>query len=126
MQSAADVDWAAIIDSFKLEALTRQLARHCAWIGESEGTVRLVVEYGARHLLNDERRSQIERALQKRVAIEVAADGAVVDSPTQQDRDRAVHKQQAAEAAFDSDPTVQDFRRQFGATVRSGSVHPLD
>ena len=124
--ASGDEGWAAMIETMKLDALTRQLARHCAWGGETESGVRLVVEFGARHLLNDERKGQIEKALQKRVIVEVAADGAFVASPTQQERERAVHRQHAAEAAFESDPTVQDLQRQFGATVRSGSVHPLE
>jgi DNA polymerase-3 subunit gamma/tau len=121
---ASSGDWAQRIETLKFDALTRQLARHCAWLGETDGTVRLQLEYGTRHLLNDERRVLIERALQQRVTIEVAPEGSVVDSPTQQDRARAARRQQEAESAFQADPTVQDFQRVFGATVRQGSVRP--
>jgi hypothetical protein len=58
--------------------------------------------------------------------VEIAADGERVDSPTQRDRDRAIERQREAEASFDVDPTVQDFRRVLGATVRPGSVQPLN
>jgi DNA polymerase-3 subunit gamma/tau len=116
--------WSQRIESLNFDALVRQLARHCAWVGERDGAVQLQLEYATRHLLNEDRRAAIERALKLRVSIEVAAEGAVIDSPTQQDRLRAEQRQQAAETTFENDPTVQDFRRMFGATVRPGSVQP--
>jgi DNA polymerase-3 subunit gamma/tau len=131
--SAGDDGWNARIEAIELDPLTRQLARHCAWLGQDNGTLRLRLEYGTRHLLTEERRTILERKLAThlgtaplKLAVEVAADGERVDSPTQHDRERAVVRQREAEAAFDADPTVQDFRRVLGATVRPGSVQPLN
>jgi DNA polymerase-3 subunit gamma/tau len=132
MPLPGDDGWSARIEALGLDQLTRQLLRHSAWLQMAEDTVQLQLEYGARHLLTDERRGLVERALTAhlrtplRLQVEIAADSETVDSPAQRDRDRAIQRQQAAEAAFDADPTVQDLRRLFAATVRPGSVQPLN
>jgi DNA polymerase-3 subunit gamma/tau len=132
LPAADDGDWGARIEAMQLDQLTRQLARHCAWLGMSDGAVRLLLEHGARHLLTDERRGVVERALSAhlrtpvRLTVEVAAENQLIPSVTQRDRDRAVQLQRDAETAFESDVTVQDFKRVFGATVRPGSVQPLN
>jgi len=129
---AASDGWNERIEAMNLDPLTRQLARHCAWLGQESGLLRLRIEYGTRHLVTDDRRNVLERALAAnlgmplKLAVEIAADGEQIDSPTQRDRERAIERQHEAEAAFDADPTVQDFRRVLGATVRPGSVHPLN
>jgi DNA polymerase-3 subunit gamma/tau len=130
--AAGDDGWNARIEAIELDPLTRQLARHCAWLGQDDGVLRLRLEYGTRHLLTEERRTILERKLAThlgaalKLSVEIAADGERVDSPIQRDRERAVERQREAEAAFDADPTVQDFRRVLGATVRPGSVQPLN
>ncbi|MGH8444107.1 MAG: DNA polymerase III subunit gamma/tau C-terminal domain-containing protein, partial [Solimonas sp.] len=84
----------------------------------------------ARHLLNDERRAAIERALSVqlgapvRVLIDVAIDE--VHSPAQLALQRDALRQQEAEGAIFNDPVVRAFREQFGATIKPGSIHPLD
>lgn len=125
-ESAAAAAWALRIDGLNVDALTRQFLRHCAFLGEEAGVARLQLEYGVRHLLSDDRRSIVERALAARIGVEIAAEQAVIDSPVQLDRWRAAARQQVALQAFDRDPVVQEFRRLFGASVRSGSVQPSE
>ena len=111
--------------------MTRQLARHCAWLGETAEEVRLSLESRAKHLLNDERRVQIQRALSAqaggeiRLHIEIGATTAAL-SPAATEEKRIVDRQHAAEAAIEGDPEVRAFKEAFGATVRPGSVQPLD
>jgi DNA polymerase-3 subunit gamma/tau len=129
--AVSDDPWAQRIETLGLDGMTRQLARHCAWLGESDGNARLALETRAKHLLTDERRAAIQRALNAQsggelgLVIEV---GGVTDalSPAAAEEKRVIDRQRAAEAAIESDPQVRAFKEAFGATVRAGSVQPID
>ena len=127
----AGASWAQRIEALGLEGMTRQLALFCAWLGESAGEVRLALEPRAKHLLTEERRAAIERALgaqagqELRLKIDVAAAPDAI-SPAAAEEKRVIERQRAAEAAIDGDPEVRAFKEAFGATVRPGSVQPVD
>jgi DNA polymerase-3 subunit gamma/tau len=129
--AVSDDPWTQRIEGLKLDGMTRQLARHCAWLGETAEEVRLSLEPRAKHLLNDERRAQIQRALSAqaggeiRLHIEIGASGDAL-SPASAEEKRIVDRQRAAEAAIDGDPEVRAFKEAFGATVRPGSIQPVD
>ncbi len=128
---APDASWPERVEAMNLEGLTRQLARHCAW-GERQGNqVRLDLDAKARHLLHEDRRAALEAALSHQlgvsvhVTIEVAAE-ATIESPATLEQQAEIDRQQAAEQGMLTDPVVRAFRDQFGATVRAGSIHPLN
>jgi DNA polymerase-3 subunit gamma/tau len=126
-----DTEWTQRIEALGLDGMTRQLARHCAWIGEADGAVSLGLDARAKHLLTEERRAAIQRALTAqygrdvKVEVKVGGDGGAL-SPASAEERRLIERQHAAEAAIDADPTVQLFKDSFGATVRPGSVQPVD
>ncbi|MFA5940302.1 MAG: DNA polymerase III subunit gamma/tau [Sinimarinibacterium sp.] len=128
----ADAPWALRVDALRVEGFTRQLARHCAWIGRDGATLRLGLDGKARHLLLEERRAALEAALSEqlgeavRLRIELAEEAAPLDSPAQLAQQREIERQRAAEEAILADPVVRAFRDQFGAQIRAGSIHPLD
>lgn len=123
-------DWPERIPALGLDELSRQLARHCAWLGVEAGTAKLCVEYGVRHLVTEDRRQLLLQALSRQnaeihaIAFDVAAPDGVIDSPIQRERDAAIKLQRDAEQAFAADPVVRELMRQFNATIRSGSVRP--
>ncbi len=129
----ADVDsgWTQRIDALALDGMTRQFARHCVCLDSGDGVVRLAVDAPAKHLLSEERRSAIERALSAqsgapvKLVVEIGNGGDRL-SPAAADARRVVDRQHAAEAAIESDPNVRSFREAFGATVRPGSVKPIE
>jgi DNA polymerase-3 subunit gamma/tau len=127
----SDDPWAQRIEAIGLDGMTRQLARHCAWVGESAGAVRLALEVRTKHLLTDERRAAIQRALSAQagseinVSIEVGAEANAL-SPAAAEEKRLIERQHAAEAAIEGDPEVRAFKEAFGAVVRPGSVQPVD
>ena len=127
----ADAPWDARVDAMTLEGLPKQLARNCAWAGRDGDTVRLSLDPRAKHLLHDERRTAIERALSAqlgatiRLTIELAMEEALA-SPAQLDQQRVSDRQRAAEAAIAADPAVRAFKDMFGASVKPGSVRSLD
>jgi DNA polymerase-3 subunit gamma/tau len=123
-------DWAQQIDTMRLDGFSRQLARHCAWLGVAGDTVRLGLEPRAKHLLLEERRAAIERALAGasgrplKLTIEAGAAEGVLH-PVAADARRQTERQNAAVAAIEADPTVRQFKDSFGAVVRPGSVQPV-
>jgi DNA polymerase-3 subunit gamma/tau len=127
----ADAAWDTRVDAMTLEGLPKQLARNCAWGGRDGNVVRLSLDVRAKHLLQDERRAAIERALSTQLGeplkliIELAAEAAL-ESPAQLDQQRASERQRAAEIAIEADPAVRAFKDMFGASVKPGSVRPLD
>lgn len=128
---SGDLDWNARIEVLGLDGMTRQFARHCAWLGLADGVAHLALEARVKHLLTEERRSAVERALSEQIGaplkliVELSAGGDRL-TPAAADEQRIVDKQRAAEVAIDADPTVRSFREAFGATVRPGSVHPIE
>ncbi|SFF33632.1 DNA polymerase-3 subunit gamma/tau [Fontimonas thermophila] len=127
-----DASWPERVEAMALEGLTRQLARHCAWLGRDGTLVRLGLDPKARHLLVEGRRAALEAALAVqlgmpiRLQIDIAEAEAAVESPAQLAQRRERERQQEAEAAILADPVVRALREQFGAQVRAGSIHPLD
>jgi len=131
-RSTAPADpWAQRIEALGLDGMTRQLALFCVWLGQAEGTVRLALEARAKHLLTDERRAAIQRALSAQAGTELSLSievGVAPDalSPAAVEEKRVIERQRAAEAAIEADPQVRAFKESFGATVRPGSVQPVD
>ena len=128
---ASDDPWTRRIEDLKLDGMTRQLARHCAWLGETAEEIRLSLEARAKHLLTEERRMQIQRALSAQAGGEIRLHieiGAAIEalSPAAAEEKRIIDRQHAAEAAIEGDPEVRAFKEAFGAIVRPGSVQPLD
>jgi DNA polymerase-3 subunit gamma/tau len=129
---AADAPWDQQVEALGLDGMARQLARHCAWIADHGETVRLSLEARAKHLLTEERRAVIERALRARrgdevrVVVEIGAASGDQLSPAGAEERRVIDRQRGAEAAIEADPVVRTFREAFGATVRPGSVQPIE
>ena len=126
----ADADWAERVVALGLDGFAKQLARHCAWAGRQGAVVRLTLDPKMKHLLQDDRRATIEQALGQqlgepvRVQIELAQAAAV--TPARLDEQREVERLRAAESAIEADPTVRALKEKLGATVRAGSVQPVD
>ena len=131
VEIAADAPWDLRVDAMTLDGLPKQLARNCAWAAREGDVVRLSLDPRAKHLLQDERRAAIERALSLQLGqtiqltIELVMDAAPA-SPAQLDQQRASDRQLAAEAAIESDPAIRAFKEMFGASVKPGSIRPLD
>ena len=128
---AADTPWSERVEAMTLDVFSKQLARNSAWLGREGQTVRLALDAKAKHLLQDERRLNVERALSAQldesvqVIFEVTADAAVA-SPAQLDQQRADDRQKAAQSAIENDPAVRAFKDVFGATLKPGSVQPRE
>ena len=127
---AGDARWPERVVALGLDGFPKQLARHCEWLGREGNVVNLALDPRMKHLLQDDRRAAIEQALAKqlneavRVQIEVGAAGGL--TPARLDEQRETDRQRAAESAIEADPTVRALKEKLGATVRAGSVQPVN
>ncbi len=122
--------WHRLVDELGLDGMVRQLARHCAWLSREGETLRFALDPRARHLLTEERRLAVQAALIGKLGplnldIGVAASPDVLH-PAAADEQRLIDRQRDAEKAIEQDPVVASFRTLFGATVRAGSIQPID
>jgi DNA polymerase-3 subunit gamma/tau len=125
-----DAPWEQQVEALGLEGMTRELARHSALAEEKPGAIRLALDSKARHLLNEDRRAAVERALVRlrghalRLLIEIGSATEAM-SPVAVREQKLVDRQRDAEAAIANDPVVRSFKEAFGATVRPGSITPI-
>ncbi|SEQ69744.1 DNA polymerase-3 subunit gamma/tau [Solimonas aquatica] len=128
LQSAED--WLTAIDNLGLESFARQLARNCAWTARVGAQLHLSLDARARHLLTPERRQQLTRTLCERLGedvelvVEIASEAVL--TPAQQAQQAEQLRREDAQTAMENDPVVRAFREQFGASIKPGSIHPLD
>jgi DNA polymerase III subunit gamma/tau len=132
-------DWDAIVNSLALQGPVRQLAAHCLLAGRTPGVVRLRLDADGESF----RRPQLEQKLSAALAdyfgepirLEFLAVAAVAAAPAAGESDvtparrealAAEQRQRAAEQAIESDPAVRAMREVFGATIKPGSVKPLN
>jgi DNA polymerase-3 subunit gamma/tau len=127
---AGDATWPERMAALGLDGFAKQLARHCAWIARDGAVVRLALDPKVKHLLQEDRRAAIEQALSRqlgealRVQIELAQ--APAATPARLDEQREADRLRAAESAIETDPMVRALKEKLGATVRAGSVQPVD
>ena len=124
-------DWLQRVETLGLDGMTKQLARYCAWLGADEDTVRLSLDPKVRHLLTEDRRTALQRAVSAQsgrpivLGIEVGVASEQL-SPAAAAEQRRIERQRDAEAAIENDPTVMALKETFGATIRPNSIRPID
>lgn len=119
-----------MVDTLGLDGMTRQFARHCAWLSQEAGMLRFALDPRAKHLQTEERRAAVEAALVARLgALTLVVEPVAVPGqlhPAALDEQKLVDRQRDAEKAIEQDPAVTSFRTLFGATVRAGSIQPTE
>ena len=123
-------DWAALIDAMGLQGPTRQLASHCVWVGRSGDLVRLRLDAGNTHFRRRQMEDKLVAALSQHfgqpMRVEIDEAEATIMTPARHQALAADDRQRAAEQAIEGDPAVRAMRETFGATVKPGSVKPLN
>ncbi|MBA4286250.1 MAG: DNA polymerase III subunit gamma/tau [Xanthomonadaceae bacterium] len=122
--------WHALVDTLGLDGMTRQFARHCAWLSHEAGVLRFALDPRARHLQTEERRAAVEAALAAKLGpLRLDVEPFAVPGelhPAALDEQKLIDRQREAEKAIEHDPVVIGFRTLFGATVRAGSIQPIE
>lgn len=121
--------WSAVIGELGVDGAARQLAMHCALIGQSAGEMRLGIKPADSHLLTEQQKTRLVAALRRRfgdgirISIEITEAQADI-TPAGVDAQRENEAMMRARAAIESDPNVRELASVFGAQVLPDSVRP--
>jgi DNA polymerase III subunit gamma/tau len=126
----AAAGWEEMVESMGLSGATRQLARHCSYLGREAGVVRLVIDPAHDILATSAQQERLREAISAhfgtpvRLQLDFARPAA--DTPAERDRRAAAERQREAEGAIQADPLVREMQNIFGATVDHESIRPAD
>jgi DNA polymerase III subunit gamma/tau len=123
-------DWEAMIDRMDLAGATRQLARHCGYLGRDGGLVKLrldpVHEVLATSAQQERLRAALELLFGEPVRLQIDWGRPPAETPAERERRAAEERQQQAEVAIDQDPVVRELQQVFDAKVDRDSIRPAD
>jgi DNA polymerase-3 subunit gamma/tau len=130
--AAGGSDWGALVATLGLQGSARQLAQHCVFVERKAGVVRLRLDPAGESLRRGPIEQRVAEALSQHygeaIRLEIVA-AEVPDeilTPARRDALATADRQRAAEQSIDSDPAVRAMREVFGATVKPGSIKPLN
>ena len=111
-----------------LVGLVKELAGHCALKSHTNEKVELSLSPNQEHLLNENQKARLEKAIKTRfgenvklsIEIEDPTNETPAEAKVREDRDR----QKAAEQSVQNDPNVQSLIDTFNATVDKDSIRP--
>jgi DNA polymerase-3 subunit gamma/tau len=119
-----------MIDAMGLQGPTRQLAAHCVWVGQAGDLVKLRIDSENMHFRRKQMEEKLVAALSQHlghaVRLEIAEGEPTILTPAKHQAIAADDRQRAAEQAIEADPAVLAMREVFGATVKPGSVKPVN
>jgi len=130
--ATAASDWDALVATLGLQGTARHFAANCVLLERKAGLVRLRLDPAGDSFRRPQIESRLAEALSQhygetiRLEITQAATPGEIFTPARRDALAAEDRQRAAEQSIDSDPAVRAMREVFGATVRPGSVKPLN
>ncbi len=129
-QTVAQPEWLNIILQLKLTAMVKELAMHSVLRSNEEKTVQLVLDASCKNLLTDERRANLESALQthlgRTVKLSIELGNVQQDTPASYLQRQQQARQAAAQSAIQNDGNVQKLIETFGAQVRTDTIQPVD
>jgi len=129
---AAESDWHALVAALGLQGTAKHFAANCVMLERKGGLVRLRLDPAGDSFRRPQIESRLAEALSQhygetiRLEITQAEAPGDIFTPARRDAAAAEDRQRAAEQSIDSDPAVRAMREVFGATVRPGSVKPLN
>jgi len=122
--------WLELIARAQLSGPSRQLAAHAAFVSHREGVLRLALDPGFEYLRSERSLGELAQALQPSLGqaptIVVEAGQAPVETLHERTHRQKNERQDAAEAAFLADPSVQRLIQQHGARVVPDSIRPYE
>ncbi len=129
---AAESDWDALVAALGLQGTAKHFAANCVMLERKPGLVRLRLDPAGDSFRRPQIESRLAEALSQhygetiRLEITQAEAPGEILTPAKRDAIATEDRQRAAEQSIDSDPAVRAMREVFGATVRPGSVKPLN
>lgn len=122
----AEDDWRQLARQLPLSGFAQELAMNLALQSREDGKWSFNLDPQHEHLVNDERREAVSRAITEQlgrpVSITIQLSEPDVETPVQSIEREKSDRQQRAEQAIKSDPDVQDLIDQFDATLVEDSI----
>jgi DNA polymerase III subunit gamma/tau len=123
-------EWETLVERMGLSGATRQLARHCSYLGHDGGVVRLVIDPAHDILATPAQQERLRDALAahfgKAVRLQLDFARPKAETPAARERREAEERQRRAEGAIQEDPLVREMERVFDATVDRDSIRPAE
>lgn len=127
---AVAVDWAAMIETMQLGAMTRELANNCVLRKIDDKTCQLLLDAEHQQLQSNKTRGNLQQALRKYTGkplkLSIQIEKSLGETPARRiDQDRE-DRQRAAVEAITNDENIQALQDNFDARVIPGTIEPLD
>ncbi|HZF96664.1 MAG TPA: DNA polymerase III subunit gamma/tau C-terminal domain-containing protein, partial [Pseudoxanthomonas sp.] len=123
-------DWLQFAANSGMKAAARQLAENAAFVGCSDGVLKLSLEAGFDYLRSERTLAELSTALLRHfgAALRLVFDHAPDAGETLQQRNQRQRssRQVAAEEDFMNNPDVQRLIQQHGARLVPDSIRPLE
>ncbi len=120
--------WSEVVTALGLGGLLRELASHTVLESESDGALNLVLHESCAKLHSKEREAEFKRALEqyygRALKLNMRVGQPAAETPAQEKTRERNERQEAAERAIQTDPTVGALMEKFNARVVPGTVRP--
>ncbi len=120
--------WSEVVAALGINGFLRELASHTVLESEADGTLNLVLHESCAKLHNKEREAELKRALEqyygRALKLNVRVGQPAAETPAQEKTRERNERQEAAERAIQTDPTVGALMEKFNARVVPGTVRP--
>lgn len=131
--SSSDADattsWLTIIDEMSLAGLVKELAGHCALKEHTENGVHLVLSPDKEHLLNQNQKERLGKALALRFGkdtqLKISIEEPGIETPAQKKIREEKERQVVAESSLKNDANVKAMEEMFGAQLNEKSIRPV-
>jgi len=128
--NSSKFDWEQVVSRIALKGITQQLAKHCALKSYVDNKITLEIAELHKQLLNKNRQSEIEQALQKvlntNVSLEIITSANPGNTPALMEEKRQVDKLNSARQEIENDQAVKSIIDTFDAEINIDSIEPLD
>lgn len=123
-------DWQALFPDLKLGGLTASIAANCTLVAVDGDRWHLHLDPAQSALFNANQQRRLNDALSQQqgrpIMLEVTIQTPEQETPAQAAARRRAERQREAEQSIQDDPLIRQMIQQFAATVRAGTIEPVD
>ncbi|KTT32896.1 DNA polymerase III subunit gamma/tau [Pseudomonas rhizoryzae] len=123
-------DWQTLFPELKLGGLTASIAANCTLVAVEGDRWHLHLDPAQSALFNANQQRRLNDALSQQqgrpITLEVTIQTPEQETPAQAAARRRAERQREAEQSIQDDPLIRQMIQQFAATVRAGTIEPVD
>jgi DNA polymerase-3 subunit gamma/tau len=122
------IQWARVVGDLDITGAARQFAANCALVEHRGNTLRLAVDpkIGRTPAQVDKLVQALAKYVGSPVKLEFVDGSPPVETPAQHGERRSAEALETAKLALENDPTVQEMKARFGATLHPESVRSTE